>query len=53
MIVADTESKKLSLKEKEIELEDLEQLSEIQRNLVVEQKKQFQLLQTSEVISYI
>ncbi|KAL3991162.1 hypothetical protein ACH3XW_34750 [Acanthocheilonema viteae] len=47
----DTERRKLDLKEKEVELEDLQQLSEMRRNIVGEQKKQFELLKIAEETS--
>lgn len=47
--IADTERRKLDLKEKEIELEDLQQLSEIRRNIVSEQRRQCELLKVAQV----
>uniref|UniRef100_A0A0R3S1C9 J domain-containing protein n=1 Tax=Elaeophora elaphi TaxID=1147741 RepID=A0A0R3S1C9_9BILA len=44
----DTGRRKLDLKEKEVELEDLQQLSEMRRNIVGEQRKQFELLKISQ-----
>ncbi|EFO26081.1 hypothetical protein LOAG_02393 [Loa loa] len=44
----DTERKRLYLKEKEIELEDLQQLSEVRRDIADEQKRQFELIKTFE-----
>uniref|UniRef100_A0A915PHC8 Uncharacterized protein n=1 Tax=Setaria digitata TaxID=48799 RepID=A0A915PHC8_9BILA len=45
----DIERRKLCLKEKEIELEDLQQLSEVQRGTIDEQKKQLELVKIAEM----
>lgn len=47
--IADTEKRKLDLKAKEVELEDLQQFSEMRRNIIGEQRRQFELLKTAEV----
>uniref|UniRef100_A0A8R1XQR2 Uncharacterized protein n=1 Tax=Onchocerca volvulus TaxID=6282 RepID=A0A8R1XQR2_ONCVO len=41
--------RKLALKEEEVELEDLQQLSEMRRDFAKEQRKQFELLKIAEV----
>ncbi|CAG9536184.1 unnamed protein product [Cercopithifilaria johnstoni] len=45
----DTKRRKLDLKKKEAELEDLQQLSEMRRSIVGEQRRQFELLKIAEV----
>ncbi|VDK80192.1 unnamed protein product [Litomosoides sigmodontis] len=45
----DTERRKLDLKAKEVELEDLQQFSEMRRNIINEQIIQFELLKIAEV----
>ncbi|VIO99696.1 CG8090-PA, putative [Brugia malayi] len=45
-IERDTKKKRLYLKEKEIELEDLQHLTETERKILDEHKKQFELLKS-------